>query len=538
MKAFFVQLKAEEPLVITSGSSESMAHETLGHIPGSMLLGALAAVWKRTHPEADPDRTADFRRLFLDGGISWGMAFPHCGGTAGVPVPRSYMRIKNRKGLPHVAEAADGHVVVNLLRMPEEDTLTEQLRNKGLIGTDDVPKLKKISAAFMGRESLRLPEERRGWNIHVALGSQRSALDGQLFGYSSIAAGTEFSSCILCKDEEAEQALKSLLASAGTFHVGRSRSAGYGKVRLLGFHEGQIGDDSLPVPAGKSIALFLRSHYVASHSWLLPVESLLAELEQHFGAKPVREKLFCTYSEIQGYNAMWKKPRPSRTALEQGSVLLCSFDKDVRLPRRFMLGADQSEGYGRIEIDPPFLAELLPQVPGIADESPKAEALAPQSSPMWRQVRLRAMDQLCEERAYALLMDDAWQEFIDSASRNIHPTASQRGNIRRIITELPQENWRQAFRDMLENSTRAEDQWKNAVAYSPFSKRNEYLKGIIEELLSAGRGADFRPSENLPGGPAEAAELANAEKKAHKIFILRLLSAWGHSSRNNEEGRN
>ncbi|MBR3881407.1 MAG: hypothetical protein IKJ34_07440 [Mailhella sp.] len=538
MKAFFVRMKAEEPLVITSGSSESMAHETLGYVPGNMLLGAFASVWKRSHPEDDPDSTDDFRRLFLDGDISWGTAFPLCGNDAGVPIPRSYMRVKNHKGLPHIGESADGHIVVNLLRMKDEDNCTQLLRDKKIIGSADVPKLKKFSASFMGRDNLRLPEEKRGWNIHVALGSQRSALDGQLFGYSSIAAGTEFLSCLVCKDEKTEQTLRDLLNSTRVFRVGRSRSAGYGKVRLLSFYEEYAGVDSLTIREGNSVAIFLRSHYVASSSWLLPVESLLADIEQLCGARPELKKLFCTYSEIQGYNAMWRKPRPSRTVLEQGSVLLCSFDKDVQLPRHIMLGADQIEGYGRIELDPSFLDETLPQIPHESINSRKSEISAPQASPMWKNIRRRALEQLCEERAYALLLDDAWQKFIDSVSRSAHPTASQRGNIRRIVTELPQEAWQGAFRSMLSSNARAEDQWKNAVALSPFSKRNEYLEGIMSEILSAERAESFRPGENPPGGPASASELLIAEKEAHRLFMLRLLSAWGHSSRDNEEGRN
>ena len=79
MHTFLIRLRAEEPLVITSGSSESMAHETLGHIPGNMLLGAFAAAWKRTHRNSAPDSSPAFRRLFLDGSVSWGMASPLCG---------------------------------------------------------------------------------------------------------------------------------------------------------------------------------------------------------------------------------------------------------------------------------------------------------------------------------------------------------------------------------------------------------------------------------------------------------------------------
>ena len=109
------------------------------------------------------------------------------------------MRVKNHKGLPDFGEEVDTHTVVNMLRISDEDNLAELLRDRGGLGPDEALKLKKYTAHFMGRKSMRIAGEKRGWNIHVALGSQRSALEGQLFGYSSIAAGTEFSCAVICR---------------------------------------------------------------------------------------------------------------------------------------------------------------------------------------------------------------------------------------------------------------------------------------------------------------------------------------------------
>lgn len=538
MIAFTVRLRAEEPLVITSGSAESMAHETLGHIPGNMLLGAFAESWKRIHHDKNPDTSPAFRNLFLDGGVSWGMAVPLCGEESCVPLPRSYMRVKNHKGLPDFGEEVDTHTVVNMLRISDEDNLAELLRDRGGLGPDEALKLKKYTAHFMGRKSMRIAGEKRGWNIHVALGSQRSALDGQLFGYSSIAAGTEFSCAVICRSEEIAQELRSLLEATRSFHVGRSRSAGYGRVAMLDFVRETRSDETLNISAGQQISLFFLSHYVASLSWLQPMESLCEELEQLCGERPVLQKKFCSYVEIQGYNAMWKKPRASRTALEQGSVILCSFGKDVCLPRRLMLGGSRNEGYGRVELEPEFLDALFPLIPAMNFPAPEKKVLLPQNSPIWRSMRRRALEKGCEARAYSMLLEDNWREFICTASQNVQPGASQRGNIRRIITELPHEGWASAFCDMLEKSRSAGEQWKEAVAYSPFSSANDYLSDIMKKLLSAEKAEDFMAGCDLPGHRVSGAEINTAARKAHRMFILRLLAAWNHASLAGSEGRN
>lgn len=538
MRAFLIRLRAEEPLVITSGSSESMAHETLGHIPGNMLLGAFAAAWKRVYRNSDPNSSPAFRRLFLDGSVSWGMAAPLCGDEVGVPIPRCYMRQKNRKGLPRADEKADSHVVINLLRLTDGDELSQSLQQRGLLAPGEAPKLKKIDPAFMGRSSLRLAEEKRGWNIHVALGSQRSALEGQLFGYSSIAAGAEFCCRLLCRDASAGQALHELLAETKSFHVGRSRSAGYGRVCILDISEEEQDSEELPIRAGQEVAFYLLSHYMPSPSWLQPVESLLAELEQLCGAKPTLQKKFCTYAEIQGYNALWKKPRASRTALEQGSVFLCTFAGNIRLPRKFMLGADQVEGYGRIELEPPFLDRGFPVIPHDCVKSENPAVPAPGSSPVWNTIRRRALHKLCEERAYAILLEKNWQKFVETAAENARPSASQRGNIRRIITELSAEQWTEAFSRLLDNSKTAGEQWKNSVAFNPFEGGNNYLDVIMKELLSATRSADFCPdAAALPGGTADSKEMRSASQKAHQLFMMRLLAAWNRAYLAREGGR-
>lgn len=87
MNTLILTLTAREPLVITDGSAESMAHQTLHHIPGNMLLGAFASAWIAAHPKDIPDDSPEFRALFLDGRVEWGSACPLVADRPTVPVP-------------------------------------------------------------------------------------------------------------------------------------------------------------------------------------------------------------------------------------------------------------------------------------------------------------------------------------------------------------------------------------------------------------------------------------------------------------------
>lgn len=114
MKVIKLKLEALQPLVITDGTTEGQTHKTLEYIPGNMLLGALANVWKRNNPNVAPDDSDEFNNLFLNSKVKWGHAFPLAGDEQTVPVPLCYQKLKNYGGLPSVgAQNADKSRVLN-----------------------------------------------------------------------------------------------------------------------------------------------------------------------------------------------------------------------------------------------------------------------------------------------------------------------------------------------------------------------------------------------------------------------------------------
>ncbi|MDR3038734.1 MAG: hypothetical protein LBV21_05560, partial [Candidatus Adiutrix sp.] len=269
MRRFILELSAREPLVLTDGSSESMAHRTLGYIPGRMLLGALAGAWlnQNRNLTGRPDDQPDFRALFLDGSVSWGHAYPWLNGRQALPAPQCWRKIKNTPDLPRAGNedvAAEEVKLVN--RLTWEGSREELQKNLNLPGP---LKLKKLAADFLDPVTFRRPEHLEQWTMHVALDrSGRQAAEGLLFGFSALAPGARLAAEILARDEAAAKALEKLRVEIKSLRVGHARSAGYGLVQVERFEEASPGPlTEGEFKAGRQI-LFLLSDYLPRQSWL------------------------------------------------------------------------------------------------------------------------------------------------------------------------------------------------------------------------------------------------------------------------------
>lgn len=527
MMEFVLKLVAAENLVITSGSAESMAHECLGYIPGNMLLGAMATVWKRSNRVPLPDDNPKFRSLFINGDVSWGHAFPLCETGQSIPIPLSYIYDKNHGSLPPAASpfAIEDYWLCNQLALAEDQSI-EDIWKKDHANENIKPK--KIGAGFMDPASLHRVPEHPVFSVHVALGQARSALESQLYGYSALARGTEFLSSVLCASDQCAEQVRDLLAKAKTLHVGHARSAGYGRLELK-WEERPVRE-----PAGQSQkihTLFLLSQYLPSPSWLDPFECLERELSNIAGCSARIIGNYSAIGEIQAYNSLWNRPRNSRFGLNMGSSLKISFAGEVRLPERLRVGGSQIEGYGRILCNPPFLAKPLPDIaPAHAiDSSPLSAPLkvSPESLPLWRILRERIAARQLAALVTAKLNDRAWKAFLEDVAKLSVPSASQRNNLRHID--------HQTFKDMLEKSPG--EQWRQAIAQCPFTQRRDHLSVIMLKLLdpTSMAGQWNFESLKLPGGLDEQIERGLLERKAHKLFINQLVSMWGNLSRLSEK---
>lgn len=548
MKLLKLGLIALEPLIITSVSSEGMAHSCLSHIPGSMLLGAYASAWIKKNPGVVPDDSPVFRKLFLDGSVSWGNALPLCDKNPAIPVPLCLMREKNMAGLPIAGQKIpeDPPAVFNPLPLQKKENLADEYSNflkrrdgkppESSCGEESSPpKFKKLQAAFMDPLSLRQPDLRQVWNARVALGEKRSARKGMLFGFAALARGAAFQAEIFC-DESCAAELAALVETVSSIHIGHSRSSGYGRASVKATWENA---PSAPQIESDVFNLLLLSHYFPAPPWGDPLEMFTGALALIAGSKPEVEKLYLAWEQLEGFNFHWRAWRNSRKGIAQGSVLRLRFPQKTALPQTFALGASQEEGFGRILVNPPLLEKRVIRattaiIPGKGQKPAPPPNL---NNPQWRILRERALGRLAEAQARHWLADKLWLEFLKDAEALATPSASQRANA--LATDVT------TFREMLKKTPGK--QWQAAIAASPFLKgQKDHLSEIMLILLDCGKflrewkmlkKEDFLVEPLImPGGDMAKEERQIFQELSWKLFKREIIRSWSKMSRARQHG--
>lgn len=204
----FYTLTTLEPVII-SRSSATTQHQTLDHIPGSALLGAVAS---KLYPQLS---TEDAFTLFHSGECRFSPAYPvvtgsdnpQCGEIA-LPAPASWHTPKGDKN------ELTNHAARSFAR-------------------DELAQYQQIRQGFISsaRTLQYAPDIRTGLTARTALDSEtQRAKEGQLFQYAFIHAEQTFAGWVDC----AEPALAALLEQTlqGEFVLGRSRNSEFGKVSL------------------------------------------------------------------------------------------------------------------------------------------------------------------------------------------------------------------------------------------------------------------------------------------------------------------
>ena len=574
MKVLMAILEAVEPLVLTDGSAESMSHRTLDYIPGNKLLGAMAGRWIRFHrDDGVPDDSPEFRSLFLNGGVEWGHALPMAGSEHTVPVPVSYQKVKNHHGLPQMTapDASDCRVfnmaaagsesdLKELARkcgcnMKSQNLLAEVLRKKKLLDSVEILKPKKLPAGFMGKESLVQPSVERRFDMHVAIGSNRVAADGLLYGYSAVCSGTRFCSEILVHGGN-EDAVGALVKVGVSFQVGHSRSAGYGTVRIVETEWHEVSEHREAGAKGSGW-LYLLSGFVPLHSWEDPLDSLEREIGADApGFKFDRDQIFCRRGVLSSFNSLLKLPRRDRRLIDAGSVLKFECDGPFMLSPSY--GGSRAEGYGRVEVDPAFVTCIAPLETAkphesSSDKSAKVAAskMTLSATAMVRAWRLRSLERIARTEAAKFASSaDFGGVFIAGYKRShVKITPSQIGNLRQMILTVDPALWKQKFDHVLEKSKESGPgfRWKNCTAHSPFEGRDdkygdEPLSDIMKKLLDPASFKEFAskriPIEGaVPGGAVSGKELERFAGLFQRLALFELIKAWERQMRTGSEGR-
>lgn len=316
-------------VVLSESSATEGQHHCLDFIPGNNFLGIVAAaLYQKEDAEA--------YTLFHSGKVRFGDAHPSDGGTRGVRIPASLF-------YPKLGTLSDGCYVHHHIPQPmPEDLRKMQLKQcrKGFYVFDE------NNQAF----EVRVDKE---FAIKSAYDSQkRRSEDEKMFGYESIAKDTVLYFDVEFDDDAAGLADKVAQALCGNRHVGRSRSAQYGWVKI---EPCKYAETPSAASQDGIVTVYANGRLVFFDDNGLPT---FRPTPADLGIDDAHARILWDKSQIRIFQyAPWNYKRQAfdhdRCGIEKGSVIVVETSKKMEGSR--YVGAFCNEGFGKVDYNPVFL---------------------------------------------------------------------------------------------------------------------------------------------------------------------------------------
>ncbi len=545
MKKVLMLIETIEPVIISDGTFEGMAHKTLGYIPGSMLLGAFAASWVRKNRGVDAGDHPEFKALFLRDSVRYGNGYPcDARGVAAIPLPNCLKYIKGKKSLPELGDdRTKKPVVMNSLAFvgtpfTAEKEKAEELAGQRALSAENL-RLKKVKPGFFTPDLYRSVKVPVQWNMHVSIDPvQKRAEEGKLFGYQAVSRGVCFQAEISFDDDGDYESFMDLAKETPELCFGHSRSAGYGRCRVSFTEQAPVAVKKVSA-ASNIYKIMLLGDYVPSTSWHEPVENFYRELESFTGQNitPEKNRNFCTMTQIRGFNSHWRLPRTTRNGISKGSVISFSTPEPIenavllRLEQQG-LGTGRRDGYGTILVNPAFLAdEDLVSLDNQIEEQagPVREIDAPASSPQLSLIRRRSLTRQADEHVTAFLASEEIGAFVTSFLSQNSLANNQLGNMRMLLDSVPQDQWHTRFSEI--KNKKAGEGWQKCHIKNFYRVAglygNESLFSVMEKLVEFELFKKFWTERKtvpvLPGGSLSSDETELYQATVHKSLLVKLI---------------
>ena len=306
------EIELQNP-VLFSGS-RGLYEDCCDYIPGSTIMGALAAMYIADHGlGADAHRDEAFSRIFLRDGVRFGNGFlkAAAGGRDRTFYPAPAFLALEKRG--------EGRLI-NRLNGDDEKKRRKELSGQTAFDWGDG----KVYLADVEKE-VRLHHQRpkdRGIGHAVNDLIQAGAVDmGQFFSYMCISGGQRFSGVIRGNAGDLRELAACLEKRDWNLRLGRSRTAEYGNARIRLF---QARGGQQEAISDRWVLWLLSPMVFAGES--CPGETP----EQEHLERQIRNRLGCSveirdtilkYTRIGGYNGKWNLPLPQHIALAPGSVI-------------------------------------------------------------------------------------------------------------------------------------------------------------------------------------------------------------------------
>ena len=403
---YIAQITENGPLSFRDGR-DTVSASTLQYVPGSALLGSLAA----THTLLRQDEV-QFNDFFLSKESSFGNLYPSsfehddlADETDPVyPLPTTARSCKRFSGFTlDEDDPSNVHGVFDALIPWTLFALSSQTDTKVLSQIKDCPvcgePLDRLDGFYrrnafdiqaMGKARIELGLQTRT-GINRATGTVQQRI---LYSREVLGSGTTFWGRLTVPDEQAES-FSQFVQDANkndVLHLGNNRTRGLGRVRLLLVETDksdsiqsletriqtfdtdlrkQAQAQNIETPHKLYLPLTLTSDVILFDRLLRYRTAItadyLTEIWNIAGAKLIYQNSYTR--RIMGWNNLWRLPKPDDVAIAKGSVFLfglaAPLDDDLLQTLLRMqtegIGSRRREGFGRLLVASPFHWEVKGQ---------------------------------------------------------------------------------------------------------------------------------------------------------------------------------
>lgn len=381
--------RAEEPILLASRAEAGNEYETRPWIPGTAVLGALAARVAARHDLRESLARRMFVDLFLRGRIRFSPLMPLAlDGTRLVPmisVPLDLLTCKAFRGFEESDASAHGVTPWSLSENPpgscEQCAVLSATSSPE--GTAEVTPLTGFDGFVLNHPKPRDVHPFRRHEMHIAIDPDLGRVgERSLYGYVSLDAGQHFIGEIACGDAGDWAALKELAdISGGTLivRIGKGTRRGHGEMTLNFEEDASWGVDPwrgpslferVPGDIGDGrLVMTLLSDTIVVDPWLRVRAGFDAEwLKNEFRRDVTIVRSFCRTRIVDGFAGHLGLPRFRDVALVAGSTVGLRVGGDFATLRETLerierdgIGLRREEGCGQVVFNHPiYQRELLP----------------------------------------------------------------------------------------------------------------------------------------------------------------------------------
>ncbi|HQB37803.1 MAG TPA: hypothetical protein PL053_00830 [Deltaproteobacteria bacterium] len=465
MKTVFFTARLLSDAVISERSATMGGHSSLDYIPGSTLLGAAAS-------QLYSESFADSFTVFHSGKVRFSNAYPlDESGLPTMPVPLSWHIAKGKE----LKTLADGSNLIHAGKS-EFDAWDEKGEQQ-----------KQLRSGYFSPSGQRLAPQ-MSYRLKTAVDRENhgGAAESQLFGYESLAQGSDWYFSVSFDDDISPEVVEKVSESLNrTMRVGRSRSAEYGMLKACktGF------TSTAPEQADAQLIVLYCMSDLALTDPTTGSPVLIPDPEL-FGLENAELNPCRSYLRTRSYapfNGTRKRFDLERQVLTKGSVIAIerpggNFSKaelealQQKISRG--IGLYRQDGLGQLLLNPGFLSGLgykSFEVPAMPLPVEKVSGALP---PLAGWLKSKSAEKQAEIEAIELV--DGWIRQLVSASC---PSNSQWGQLRNIAVQGKDLEMIRTRLNKLCSEGVSQKQWNKDVRID--GKRTTYGRFLLETVLAA-----------------------------------------------------